>query len=224
MSLLNREPSFSVLYNQNGYLARGWRAADDLAEALAAPPPEEEDDDARDHPSPIQSFKSTFIHSSPIDVPMTYSGLSTPSGAGSLDSESGILTRAEAKELRDLIASAEGGDEYQIEEDEDEGDDSFREVDMEMALALESINLEGRGGEEEGTIVVPHARETSFLSTTGDLPPGQLLKAKFMEHGVIGTILVSPPLTLLSRPLLTSEFVGPLLQLPVEQLPPQRRL
>lgn len=215
MSLLNRPPHLSpYLYDDSGFLARGWQAADDLADALAGPPPEEEDHSAhRRAPSP--PGPALPLKSNPIDLPSTsYSGLSTPSGQGSLDSESGILTRAEAKELKEIVKAAEqdgeaaeadegsdGGDPFGDPEDDEGGSDD------DLAEATEGIDL---NNELERTQPAPTTKPDVPSSPSAQtspspasptpsspplprppLPPGPMLKRQFMEHKVIPTMLVS---------------------------------
>lgn len=226
MSLLNRPPSSNHLYDAEGYLAQGWRAADDLADALTGPPPEEEEDD-RDARLPSTpsgpSDLSLDSTTGPIDVPSSFSGISTPSGQGSLDSESGILTRAEAKELRDVVAAAATEDEESagMTEEEDEkdpfGDPEGSGSDTDLAEATEAINLDGtvpseeqddakegtekevekvaeEKAEDDDDVPPPVPPKTPRRSPTlafHSLPPGPMLKRRFIENQVIETMLVS---------------------------------
>lgn len=225
MSLLNRSPSSNRLYDAEGFLAQGWRAADDLADALTGPPPEEADDD-RDARLPSTpsgpSDMSLDSTTGPVDVPSSFSRISTPSGQGSLDSESGILTRAEAKELRDVVAAAttdeESADATEQEDEKDPfGDPEGSDSDTELAEATEAIELddearsENLDNAEEGTqskvakdvgaqaeddhdVPPPVPPKTPRRTPTlplHSLPPGPMLKRRFIEHHVIETMLVS---------------------------------
>lgn len=201
MSLVNRPSTAQYLYDSEGYLARGWKAADDLAEALAGPPHEEEDD-ARDIRLPASpTFEPVSRSSDPIDlqVASTRSGLSTPSQQGSLDSESGILTRAEARELRDLVAaaaSAAPSDDGSVGDDVDPFGDPDDAIvsDEDLAAATTALQLDDElravRRRTDSPSREPHDLESSFVSPKS-MAPGPLLKSSFMEHRVIETILVS---------------------------------
>jgi len=227
MSLLNRPSNSNRLYDAEGYLAQGWRAADDLADALTGPPPEEEeaDRDARLPSTPSgPSDMSMDSTTGPIDVPSSFSGISTPSGQGSLDSESGILTRAEAKELRDVVAAAATEDEANggaIEEDDEKdpfGDPEGSGSDTDLAEATGAINLDSDAKAEEPDDaeegaerevekeagekaevededvpppVPPKTPRRSPALPLHSLPPGPMLKRRFIENRVIETMLVS---------------------------------
>lgn len=212
MSLLNRPTDAKSLYDSEGFLAQGWRAGDELADALAGPPLEDDEDD-RDARLPSSSDMSVDSSTGPIDLPTSYSGTSTPSGHGSLDSESGILTRAEAKELRDVLAAAasednEGEEAEQEEEKDPFGDPEDAGSDVDLAEATKGIALdddlqskqpateddeEEEEGKREGEAIPapPTARLSPTPSPARAPPPGQLLKRRFMEHHVIETMLVS---------------------------------
>ena len=185
MSLLNRPVALDRLYDSEGYLARGWLAADDLADALATGSLEEESFHRAPH-SPPSVYSPFPDPTSPVDISLS-SGASTPSGAGSLDSESGILTRVEAKALRDMLASSGASNPFDDPDDE--------EVE-ELAAATEAIELDGDlHSREPTTIPVPSGSRRSWNRPQSEdasaLPPGQLLKRKFMQHRVIETMLVS---------------------------------
>lgn len=193
MSLLNRPLAADPLYDSEGYLQRGWLAADDLAEALATGSLEEESFQRPPHSPPL-SYSPFPLPTSPVDIFLS-SGASTPSGAGSLDSESGILTRVEAKALRDMLASSGASNPFDDPDDED-GEE-------ELAAATEAIDLDGDLHSRESTATAPPsngARKSwdkpphlpGRVVPLVAPPPGQLLKRKFIEHRVIETMLVSP--------------------------------
>ncbi|KAK4053021.1 sporulation-induced protein [Microbotryomycetes sp. JL201] len=212
MSLLNRPPSWRYLYDSEGYLINGWKAADDLAEALADPPAEEEEEGPalaqayRLPPSPTMN-RSHDSSSSPIDVLHfdAYSGSSTPSATGSLDSESGgILTKAEAKELHDLVKAAAGSgsssngssDTGDGEERDPFGDPEDSDSDADLAEATQAIELDedlrSRGPKSSSRSVFVEDRQRGSpepAASVRGLPPGPTLKHRFIEHHVIETML-----------------------------------
>lgn len=211
MSLLNRPADAPSLYDPEGYLANGWRAADDLADALTGPPPDEDDEDER-HPRPASSAggpsdMSLDSSTGPIDLPPSYSGVSTPSGQGSLDSESGILTRAEAKELKEVVEAAENEDATEAASEDPFGDPEGEGSDADLAEATEAIDLDGdlrarepsaakeeeQEDEKEVQPPVPSKQTPTPRSPSPalrSLPPGPMLKRRFIENRVIETILV----------------------------------
>lgn len=173
MSLLNRPTGVEYqLYDSGGYLAGGWRAVEKLSDALSGYRSGEEDRIESRIASPV--FPPQHSVSSPIDLAPTYSGTSTPSGAGSLDSESGILTKAEAKELRDLLASSAANP----------FDDPHNDM-IELGEAIGSIRVDSNGSHGANP---PERRRT--ISNGSNLPAGQLLKQQFIEHRIISTMLV----------------------------------
>lgn len=194
MCLLNRPAGPEhYLYDSDGYLAGGWRKVEELNEALSGYPADEEDRGESRLQSPMMATRPFSDHSSPIDVALTYSGASTPSAAGSLDSESGILTRAEARELRDLLACSAAN--------------PFDDPDSDVVELREAIGSMGIG---QGSAVVECAdvrerirtvkelprgeskdRKRGRASSTGTLPAGQLLKREFIRHRIPSTMLVS---------------------------------
>lgn len=185
MSLVNRPVSLSHLYDSEGYLAEGWRAADDLSDALAGPSTEEDDQDSRFISSPSRLSRSSFSTSSAIDVSSIYSGASTPSGQGSIDTESGILTRAEARELRDMLNGAElDGHDHAAEENPFE--DPIDQDEADLVIGTNGLDL----GAKFARRVVPLSRSGSVKKVAEIIAPGLLLKKKFMEHRVIETVLV----------------------------------
>lgn len=231
MSLVNRPLSSPNLYSKAGYLAAGWQAADDLAEALAGVAATPSDDDEQDYSAiyrlPPQLAVSTAKSSpsesrssystSPVDVRGSYSGLSTPSGTGSLDSESGILTRAEARELKDLVALSgedEDGESDPFGDPADEDDKEDEESEEEAArqrlakMSLVTEGLDTRDKIESPTAQTPRPSTEDTLASRRQrsptpkppspkprpkMPPGPLLKHQFMEHRVVETMLVSLP-------------------------------
>lgn len=183
MSLVNRPISLAHLYDSEGFLAAGWKSADDLSDALAGVQ-EEEEREIRMPSSPGQVSRSTYDTSSPVEIPMNYSsGLSTPSGNGSLDSESGILTRAEVKELNQVVAGAlaEDGD----ENEDPFGDPSSQDGGSESNDTTEEFKSDGEEVTQNGNIAKLNHSIPDYI------PPGLLLKKVFMEHRVIETVLVS---------------------------------
>lgn len=199
MSLLNRPTTLPTLYDADGYLARGWHVADELSDALAGPQPEEDDRETR-LPALTTSpgSKAGYPSSSPVEIRPSYSGMSTPSGQGSLDSESGILTRAEAKELRDLVAAAGADRESEDGEDDLFGDMAVAADVSEMAEAIGALDLNGdRPTEMEEHEETASLRRASLARAA--LPPGPLLKQMFMDHRVVETILVRSFLRILRR-------------------------
>ncbi|GAA5853148.1 hypothetical protein JCM9279_000874 [Rhodotorula babjevae] len=204
MSLLNRTDRTAALYDESGHLARGFEAADELAAALAAPgqtSAEDELDLPRGLQSPEIPVPSDFS-TSPNDHSFgPYSGMSTPSGRESLDEESGgVLTKAEAKELKAIIAAA-----GKIDEEEDDDDErgpsaaaaEARDVDeasTPRAAASEGAKRDSRtsNGSSLEHDLPPTPSVYSVASRqlpAVPLPPGPLLKSKFLEHGVIPTML-----------------------------------
>ncbi|SCV69501.1 BQ2448_2521 [Microbotryum intermedium] len=152
MGLLNRPLGSAQLYDKDGHLAKGWQGADDLAEALQPTAPE---DDYEYENYRFNKSGHSSSPTSPINVPRRQpaSGISSPSVQGSLDSESGILTREEARELRDLIASAGGADDDEDsdsgnggdgEDGDDDGTDPFDDPtdDEDLAAATSAISLD----------------------------------------------------------------------------------
>ncbi|KAM0792410.1 hypothetical protein ACM66B_005088 [Microbotryomycetes sp. NB124-2] len=211
MSLLNRPASWQYLYDSNGYLVNGWKAADELAEALADPPVDEEDEEHalaqayRLPPSPTMA-RTHDSSSSPIEMPHfdAYSGSSTPSATGSLDSESGgILTKAEARELHDLVKAAAGSnsnssgasDSGDGEERDPFGDPDDSDSDADLAEATQAIeldeDLQSRRHEPSSPLFGQGRRRASPdpAAPSLGLPPGPTLKHRFIEHRVIETML-----------------------------------
>ena len=211
MSLLNRTDRTAALYDESGHLARGFEAADELAAALAAPGQTSAEDDLdlpRELQSPEIPVPSDFS-TSPNDHSFgPYSGMSTPSGRESLDEESGgVLTKAEAKELKAIIAAAGKIDE---EEGDDErgraaaaAADEAHEVDESAtprAAASDGAKRDSRTSngsslrEEHDLPPTPSVYSVASRQLPAvPLPPGPLLKSKFLEHGVVPTMLVRPP-------------------------------
>lgn len=198
MSLLNRPVHAGRLYDAEGYLKDGWHSVDELAEALKAGTIDEDERDYRPQFSPpMPSRYPLTAASSPVDLSMGYSGASTPSGAGSLDSESGILTRAEAKELRDLLASSAEADPF--------GDPEETTGHNELEVAVGAIDLDGNLRSSQRAARLPpleglprpptgqgvELRHLSKVSmSTAPLAPGPLLKRMFMQYRVLETMLV----------------------------------
>ncbi|KAK4058758.1 sporulation-induced protein [Microbotryomycetes sp. JL221] len=213
MSLLNRPLSWTYLYDSDGYLVNGWRAADELAEALADPPQEEDESGTRDYRLPPSPTMHRFgeSSSSPIDLPSSdYSGLSTPSGAGSLDSESGgILTKAEARELHELVnaaarsksgSSSSGGSDFGANDEEADpfGDPDEPDSDEDLAEATRAIELDSDLQSKTTTdpgLIFEESNRFRVSPTPGpsvrarDLPAGPTLKHRFIECHVIETML-----------------------------------
>lgn len=191
MSLLNRPTTTRKLYDEEGYLIRGWRAADELAEALSSGPIEEDDRDLRPPFSPPTSRFSNTAASSPIDMPLSYSGASTPSVSGSLDSESGILTRVEAKELKDLLNSHENNP----FDDPDAGDilvsRTTAGIDLETDVTLRRRNSYPVISNIEVRTVTRTGANGLCSNSVAPLATGPLLKRRFIQFGVIETMLVS---------------------------------
>ncbi|GAA5931381.1 uncharacterized protein JCM15063_001450 [Sporobolomyces koalae] len=216
MSLLNRTESASALYDSNGYLISGWRSVNDLARALAGPSiPEEEvaDNSAQLPASPgLTATKSSFSTSpGNYSVPST-SGLSTPSGRESLDEESGgVLTKSEAKALKEIIELAALNSEREtsgaVEEELDARAETAKEANgSESGDQASTDDVEAVSDPED-----TEQRRISIMSNDtveSDLPPtpsiysvssrqlqltplapGPLLKTRFMEHGVVNTML-----------------------------------
>ncbi|BGP46051.1 sporulation-induced protein [Rhodotorula kratochvilovae] len=203
MSLLNRSDRSGTLYDANGHLARGFDAADELAAALAGPGTPAGEDDL-DLPRGLQSPDLPPVHSdfstSPNDHALgAYSGMSTPSGRESLDEESGgVLTKAEARELKEIVAAA-----GQMEEDEEErrngGDapdadaDEAKTPTMATGDAAKRHSHTSNGSslrEERDLPPTPSVYSVASRQLPAvPLPPGPLLKSKFLEHGVIPSML-----------------------------------
>lgn len=193
MGLTNRTKTEFV--DEHGRLKPDWQDPDKLGELLSQA--------LRLTPASHDSADSSFNDSphvrpnNSLDLPRLSSGFSSPSVAGSLDSESGVLTRAEAKELHDLIAASAG--EHGADEDGDPFGDQFESSsDSELAGAVESIQLD----EDLGAATSPEfTRSPAVFASSPNgrigtpvlktyLPPGPSLKSAFMHHGVIRTMLV----------------------------------
>ncbi|GAA5947303.1 hypothetical protein JCM3765_001616 [Sporobolomyces pararoseus] len=217
MSLLNRSDRSSTLYDSDGYLASGWKAVEDLARALAGPP-QTEDEEANGSsthlpPSPGLTATKSPYSTSPggYSFPST-SGVSTPSGRESLDEESGgVLTKSEAKALKEIIELANRNSEAE------EGGVVEEELNARAEEAGETVKSPVEAGDEEDEVKTEtdlteteRRRESTVSNGTfeSDLPatpsiystcsrqlpptplaPGPLLKTRFMEHGVINTML-----------------------------------
>lgn len=205
MSLLNRSQGSAFLYDADGHLARGWQSADELAVALAGPSEHEHDDldEPRPPPSPEVHPAPSNFSTSPNDLASPYSGQSTPSGRESLDEESGgVLTKFEANQLRAIIAAAGDG--------EQEGDAGETTRDIVDKAETPAIKVQDRRRSRQSLSAAEDERdlpptpsvysETSRQLPAIPLPPGPMLKSKFLEHGVVPTVLVSPSNPLQRRP------------------------
>ncbi|GAA6006436.1 hypothetical protein JCM11491_004958 [Sporobolomyces phaffii] len=217
MSLLNRSERATVLYDSDGYLAAGWQAVEDLARALSGPVPTDDENDGNGGatlpPSPGLTATKSPYSTSPggYSFPST-SGISTPSGRESLDEESGgVLTKSEAKALKEIIELANrnseselgGAAEEELRAREEEAREGAVEVSVEAAdgdeAKSESELTETERRREStisnGTFGSDYAATPSIYSTSSrqlpptPLAPGPLLKTRFMEHGVINTML-----------------------------------
>ena len=204
MSLLNRTDRSAALYDASGHLARGFDAADELAAALAAPG-QSSGDDELDLPRGLQSPEIVVpsdFSTSPNDHSFgPYSGMSTPSGRESLDEESGgVLTKAEAKELKAIIAAA-----GKIEEEEEgrsrdaAAGEEVDEATTPRAATSDAAKRDSRTSngsslrDEHDLPPTPSVYSVASRQLPAvPLPPGPLLKSKFLEHGVIPTMLVRP--------------------------------
>ncbi|GAA5921785.1 hypothetical protein JCM1841_001862 [Sporobolomyces salmonicolor] len=224
MSLLNRSDRSAHLYDAHGYLARGWQAADDLAQALAGPPsPEDDDQDPSRTPhSPGLTTTRSPYSTSPGDYSFpSSSGISTPSGRESLDEESGgVLTKSEAKELREIVAAAGRSAELEAEEEArdekepsqkgatGEKDPSGDPASEDEVVCSDDEAVEMRDRQDESfedkrrRSIASNVTDERDLPTTpsiysnsskqlpqASLAPGPLLKTRFMEHGVVSTML-----------------------------------
>jgi len=218
MSLLNRPERSTNLYDSNGHLALGWRAVEDLALALAGPPlsNDEADTSSQLPPSPGLTATKSPYSTSPggYSFPST-SGISTPSGRESLDEESGgVLTKSEAKALKDIVDLAN------LNSESEGRDEAEEELKAREEAAREEGEAEEATEDAESELTETERRRTSTVSNgtfktfESDLPatpsvystssrqlpptplaPGPLLKTRFMEHGVINTMLVCFALT-----------------------------
>ncbi|BGO89635.1 hypothetical protein NBRC10512_001512 [Rhodotorula toruloides] len=196
MSLLNRSQGSALLYDEDGHLARGWQAADELASALAGPAEHDDEDDLdqpRPPPSPeVHPFPSNFSTSPNDHAYSPYSGQSTPSGRESLDEESGgVLTKFEANQLRAIIAAAEDGGE---EGQEDEAGEAMAGAPGKAETPKPDDHRRSRqslsADDERDLPPTPSVySETSRQLPAIPLPPGPMLKSKFLEHGVVPTVL-----------------------------------
>jgi hypothetical protein len=199
MGILNRPCAIGTLYDTEGYLAQGWQSVDHLAFVLSQP-----------HFEPEGKLEGETPQGG---LPSYSSGFSTPSGHGSLDSESGILTRMEAQELRDLVAAV-GTESKSSDDEENEGDDPFGDPaedaeassDADLAEATAALELDGElktgiaavKKEEDGRRrEVGEKRPGSPQSTVFKVPslpssafPGQRLKQQFMEQRIVSSMLV----------------------------------
>lgn len=142
------------------------------------------------------------------------SGISTPSGRESLDEESGgVLTKSEAQALKEIIELANRNS------DAESGGAAEEELNARAEEAGEGLGEEGvhRSEEDEersdseateterrrkstvsnGTFESDLPPTPSIYSTQSrqlphtPLAPGPLLKMRFIDHGVIKTMLVS---------------------------------
>ncbi|BGP22844.1 sit4-associated protein [Rhodotorula toruloides] len=197
MSLLNRSQGSALLYDEDGHLARGWQATDDLASALAGPAEHEEEDDLdqpRPSPSPeVHSFPSTFSTSPNDHAYDPYSGQSTPSGRESLDEESGgVLTKFEANQLRAIIAAAEdGGVDEEGEAGQTAGDAVYKAETPSTKVQDRRRSRQSLSADDERDLPPTPSvySETSRQLPAIPLPPGPMLKSKFIEHGVVPMVL-----------------------------------
>lgn len=249
MSLLNRPERSTNLYDSDGFLISGWRTVEDLARALAGPPPEEDENSGvyseQLPPSPGLTATKSPYSTSPggYSFPSSTSGISTPSGRESLDEESGgVLTKSEANALREIIELANRNSEAEPEgpadqelkareetsteevEDDDEGKSDLTETERRRTSTISN------GTFESDLPATPSIYSTSSRQLPPTpLAPGPLLKTRFMEHGVIKTMLVCDvrlPESLRDQLMRMRSATppGPLLLLSMEQLLAQRRL
>lgn len=213
MSLLNRTERPTTLYDSDGYLASGWKAVEHLARALAGPPQSEDeiagDGSASAPPSPgLTATKSPYSTSPGRSSLPSTSGISTPSGRESLDEESGgVLTKSEAQALKEIIELANHNSEAELggpAEAELDAREEGASMDVGQTTDEEDAKSESERTETErrrkstvsnGTFDSDLPATPSIYSTCSRLPPtplapGPLLKTRFMEHGVIKTMLV----------------------------------
>ncbi|GAA5824299.1 hypothetical protein JCM3770_004456 [Rhodotorula araucariae] len=202
MSLLNRTDRSGTLYDASGHLARGPDAADELAAALAGPSTPAGEDDlelSRGLQSPDLPVHSDFSTSPNEHTPGTYSGVSTPSGRESLDEESGgVLTKAEARELRDIVAAAgkieeEEGERRNGEDGPDADADEAKTPTVATGEAAKRYSQTSNGSSARDERDLPPTPSVYSVASRQlpavPLPPGPLLKSKFLEHGVIPSML-----------------------------------
>lgn len=151
---------------------------------------------------------------------------STPSEQASIDSESGILTRDEARALRDIVQLAEKVEKGEVSVDPEAKSkpglrrrhSSFAESGQDLVVTSSETSSRRRRSTTIGATRPNGLAKNSLL-------PGDLLKQKLMEHRIPETLLVLFSLfecVEIGRvTYLVSVLAGPLLYIPLEQLPPQ---
>ncbi|GAA6027040.1 hypothetical protein JCM8097_006062 [Rhodosporidiobolus ruineniae] len=198
MSLVNRPDRSTNLYSPTGHLLRGWQGADDLAAALSGLHAAADELDLPHTPySPDLVGANAAFSAGETPLP-SFSGLSTPSAPESLDEESGgVLTKDEAKELSEIVAASEEGKEG--EEKREGEDEPAPKEEGEKDTSAPNLDDEKRFSQTSNGTASTTERDLpatpSIYSVASrqlppvPLPPGPLLKTKFVEHGVVTTML-----------------------------------
>ena len=209
MSLLNRPEGVGPSYDEDGQIINTPDALELLAAALAPPGPEvaadqRSLDSAPDSPNasssptrmpkhsrrhdldgdalagPMESLSFSSSNQSPAE------GSSTPSEQASLDSESGVLTRAEARALIDILSSSQSDPFNDSAASEDAA-----ALDLKGDLSIGSSDDGELGRSSRRMSASSRGRRSSTMVSGSNglhrpkMPPGMLLKTKFLEHGVI---------------------------------------
>ncbi|GAA5927003.1 hypothetical protein JCM10213_005548 [Rhodosporidiobolus nylandii] len=205
MSLVNRPDRSAHLYSSTGHLLRGWRAADDLALALAGPPPQDEEIDLSPTPySPdLAATKSAFSTSPGGEVVSSFSSVSTPSGDTTPPANDGEVREAASASSAPAIEESKGDGAEEVEDtdeenvaDTEEAAKAEEEEDRPSHSTpddLKRFSLASNG--TVSTIERDLPATPSIYSVASrqlpslPLPPGPLLKTKFIEHGVVSTML-----------------------------------
>jgi hypothetical protein len=186
MSLVNRPDRSTHLYTPSGHLSRGWQGADDLALALSGPTDEPE------LPQPPYSPHLSSTSPAEQSIP-SFAGLTTPPSThpSTVDGDVAKDVSEEAKE---------------------EGSGSGEEKTVEFAEKAEVVGTETPSTPPSSSTDDKRLSHNSFATTSSNerdlpatpsiysvasrqlpnipLPPGPLLKTKFVEHGVVTTLLV----------------------------------
>ncbi|GAA6016562.1 hypothetical protein JCM10207_002842 [Rhodosporidiobolus poonsookiae] len=198
MSLVNRLDRSATLYDSQGYLSRGWQGADDLAAALTGPVSAGESLDAAPMPySPDLTATRSDFSASPQELPVSTFSSSSP--AASQEDVSGAgLSKEDAKELGEIVAAAERA-ETKGDKDDAASAEQDKAIEAKDALASPPLAADKRLSLLSNGTVSTMERDLpptpSIYSVASrqlpvlPLPPGQHLKTKFIENGVIGTML-----------------------------------
>ncbi|GAA5888010.1 hypothetical protein JCM6882_000247 [Rhodosporidiobolus microsporus] len=195
MSLVNRPDRSSALYTPTGHLARGWHAADDLASALAGPPPADDELDLPRTPcSPDLAPANASLSSTPNEQSLpSFAGLSTPPTSDAVEFASGEVGDEAAAATTPTTATPgkEGGDKASEEEGKsDTKDEQAAPTPRYDDKRLSQISYKTTSSIERDLPATPSIYSVASRQLPPvPLAPGPLLKTKFVEHGVVSTML-----------------------------------